>query len=227
MNGLSDARTSRILSHRRRNLRKLPIQASSVILNNDTLNHLNDYRNPHIDSLSKVGYVLITTLTDMLNATPSFKFVDTWGYTDPVTKQINGMLGDILDRRSLITGTSLFILSERVALYEYIAMLTPTRFTFIFRAPPLSYVSNIYALPFNWAVWLASAVMIAVSCVCIYIAMSRQQSKGVPAEGSVRPSDIVLLGIGAICQMGSTLEARRLSGKVSTVSILKKLYAKS
>lgn len=186
------------------------------------MNHLTDYRNPHIDSLTRVCYVLISTLTDMLNATPRFKFVDTWGYIDPETKQINGMLGDILARRSLITGTSLFIVPERVALYEYIAMLTPTRINFIFRAPPLSYVSNIYALPFTWAVWLASAGMIAVSCVCIYIAMCRQQSKGVPAENSVRPSDIVLLGVGAICQMGSTLEVRRLSGKVLTVSIIVK-----
>lgn len=198
----------------------MPIQASSVILNNNTLNHLSDYRDPHIDSLSRVCYVLISTLADMLNATKRFKFVDTWGYIDPVTKQINGMLGDILAKRSLITGTSLFIVPERVVLYEYIAMLTPTRIQFIFRAPPLSYVSNIYALPFNGAVWLASAVLIAVSCVCIYIAMYWQGSRGLSAEGSVRPSDIALLGVGAICQMGSTLEIRRLSGKVSTVSFL-------
>lgn len=198
----------------------MPIQASSVILNNNTLNHLSDYRDPHIDSLSRVCYVLISTLADMLNATKRFKFVDTWGYIDPVTKQINGMLGDILAKRSLITGTSLFIVPERVVLYEYIAMLTPTRIQFIFRAPPLSYVSNIYALPFNGAVWLASAVLIAVSCVCIYIAMYWQGMRGLSAEGSVRPSDIALLGVGAICQMGSTLEIRRLSGKVSTVSFL-------
>lgn len=201
----------------------MTIQSSSVILNNDTLNHLTDYRNPHIDSLSRVCYVLISTLTDMLNATQRLKFVDTWGYIDPVTKRINGMLGDILSRRSLITGTSLFIVPERVAMYEYIAMLTPTRIEFIFRAPPLSYVSNIYALPFSGTVWLASAGIVAVSCVCIYTAMCRQQAKGVrrvQSERSVRPSDVVLLGVGAICQMGSTLEARQLSGKVSTVSIV-------
>lgn len=157
----------------------------------------------------------------MLNATKRYKYVDTWGYIDPVTKKINGMLGDILDRRSLITGTSLFIVPERVALYEYIAMLTPTKFAFIFRAPPLSYVSNIYALPFNGGVWFASAVLVAVSCVCIYTAIGRQQDRGKradQAEEPVRPSDVALLGVGAICQMGSTLEARRLSGKVSTVS---------
>lgn len=42
--GIEDKRTTRIISRRRRNLQRHTLPASMVILNNDSLSHLTDYR---------------------------------------------------------------------------------------------------------------------------------------------------------------------------------------
>lgn len=147
----------------------------------------------------------------VLNATHRFKFVDTWGYLNPKTKKINGMLGDLLSKESDIAGTSLFAVPDRVGVFEYATMVTPTKTRFLFRAPPLSYVANIYYLPFKTTVWIGSGVVVLFACLVTYQAIKRN------SEETARASDIILLGIGAICQMGSQLETKLLSAKISTV----------
>lgn len=42
--GIEDVRVSRVLSERRRNLMGKTFKASIVILHNDSINHLDDYR---------------------------------------------------------------------------------------------------------------------------------------------------------------------------------------
>lgn len=43
-NGLVDRRTTRILSKRRRDLRGRSVSVAIVLMNNDSINHLTDYR---------------------------------------------------------------------------------------------------------------------------------------------------------------------------------------
>lgn len=157
---------------------------------------------------------------DILNVTHRFKFVDTWGYVNPETKKINGMLGDLLDGRSVIGATSLFLVEDRVAIFDYVSMITPTKTRFVFRAPPLSYVANIYYLPFQGMVWLCSGALVFISCLAIYVAYWGSVKSGyTDEEKPVRGTDIVLLGVGAIAQMGSHLEAKFMSARISTVRI--------
>lgn len=175
-----------------------------------------------MDTLSKTNYVLVGALMDALNVTHRYKFVDTWGYFHPVTKQINGMLGDLKDGVSEIAGTSLFPTEDRVDHFDYSSMITNSRTRFIFRAPPLSNVANIYYLPFQDMVWLCSGALIFISCLAIYfsfrgVTMVRPTGDDVADATAVRGTDIVLLGIGAIAQMGSALEAKFLSARISTI----------
>lgn len=188
-------------------------------------------RDNTVDTISKTNYVLVDILMDTLNVTHRYKFVDTWGYFHPVTKQINGMLGDLKDGVSVIAGTSLFPTEERVPHFDYSSMITPTKTRFIFRAPPLSNVANIYYLPFQGMVWLCSGALVFISCLAIYCSfrgMASTASSGADEGGetststpsgavAVRGTDIVLLGVGAIAQMGSALEARCLSARISTI----------
>lgn len=163
---------------------------------------------------------------DTLNATRRYKFVNTWGYWHPVTKTINGMLGDLKDNVSEIGGTSLFPTEDRVVHYDYSSMITNSRTRFIFRAPPLSNVANIYYLPFHGMVWVCSGALVFISCLAIFFSyrgagVLRPEDPIDVADATeasgVRGTDVVLLGIGAIAQMGSQLEAKFLSARISTV----------
>lgn len=158
-------------------------------------------------------------MMDSMNVTHRFKWVDTWGYIDPETKKINGMLGDLLAGESVFGGTGLFMVEYRVPMFDYVSMINPSDAQFLFRAPPLSYVANIYYLPFEGIVWICTGGVVVISCIAIYVAYWGSEKNGYSeTEEKVRGTDIVLLGVGAIAQMGSALEAKFLSAKISTAS---------
>lgn len=99
---------------------------------------------------------------------------------------------------------------------EFPSMVTPTTTKFIFRAPPLSFVTNIYYLPFDVNVWFSLVALVIISCFVIFITY-RVASVRDPSIEHLRPSDIALFGISSICQMGIHREPKYLSGKISTV----------
>lgn len=147
-----------------------------------------------------------------MNATGVFTYTNTWGYFDQATNRVNGLFGELLDKTADIGGTSSFMLPDRVARFEFVSMVVPTLASFMFRPPPLSHVANIYYLPFKGTVWFASGLLVLVSCFVIYLAVSRHRGDDIS-----RMSDIALMGVGAICQMGSHVETKFLSTKISTV----------
>lgn len=67
------------------------------------------HRDKNIDSITKVGYILLNYMLDAMNSTKSFIFTDTWGYLDPKTNKINGMLGALLYREADIGSKLIFL----------------------------------------------------------------------------------------------------------------------
>lgn len=59
--------------------------------------------------------------------------------------------------------------SDRVDIIDYITMPTPTRSKFIFRQPKLSYVTNVFTLPFNTDVWLSSIAMSVILAIALFL----------------------------------------------------------
>lgn len=116
-------------------------------------------------------------------------------------------------------GTPAFITKERIGVHEYIAMVTPTKTKFIFRAPTLSFVTNIYYLPFQANVWFSLVALVIISCFVIHLTYRVSNIRCPGAELHLRPSDMFLFGISAICQMGIHREPKYASGKISTVFI--------
>lgn len=147
-----------------------------------------------------------------MNATGVFTYTKTWGYFDSATNRVTGMFGELLEKKADIGGTSSFMLPDRVARFEFVSMVVPTLASFIFRPPSLSNVANIYYLPFKGMVWVCSGLLVVIACFVIYLAVSRHHG-----DTTSRISDIALLGVGAICQMGSHVETKFLSTKISTV----------
>lgn len=115
-----------------------------------------------------------------------------------------------------VAGTPCFLTVERIGVMEYVSMVTPTITKFIFRAPPLSFVTNIYYLPFDKNVWMSLVALVIISCFVIYVTYRISNTRN-PTLEQLRISDIALFGISSICQMGTHREPKYASGRISTV----------
>lgn len=198
------------------------------------------WRYANVDSLFKTGYLITSRLVRSLNASVEYKIVNTWGYGDIRYKdKLTGMMGHLLRKEvdiagkflinllcfvwwskdnlqyqlSIILGTVLFMTPERVAHIEFLSVIIPTRAFFVFRAPPLSYVSNIYYLPFTGIVWLCTIVLVFLSTFLIFLTFHFSQKK----KQHFIITDFMLFAIGTVCQMGTHLSPKRLSGKLTMV----------
>ncbi|KAJ9584279.1 hypothetical protein L9F63_021375 [Diploptera punctata] len=86
------------------------------------------------------------------------------------------------------------------------------RVKFIFRQPPLSFVQNIFTLPFSRAVWVGSAALIAVIGFVLFHALKW--------ENRMRPvswSDVLLLSVGVVCQQGSQIDGKGIPGRITMI----------
>lgn len=152
-------------------------------------------------------------------------YTDNFGYMNKTTNKFNGLVGDLIDGRADIGGTAIFMTTVRVPLIDYLTLTTDTAIKFIFRAPPLSNVANIYILPFDKTVWLCTGVLLMIFVLVIFgiIKILNHRTKIWPdSRNSRRSLDICsnsfLMGISAICQMDFEWPMKILSGKISTVS---------
>ncbi|KAJ8676245.1 hypothetical protein QAD02_012031 [Eretmocerus hayati] len=210
-----DVVDDRVASRRRRNLYGALVRSSLVVTEPDTLNHLTDYKDQHVDTITKCNYPWMLNLIKMMNATVSFRLTHTWGYMTP-NGSWDGMIG-MLDRGEIdIGGTSTFILKDRISVVRYIALTTPSRSRFIFRQPPLSSVENLFRLPFNNSVWLVIIMLLLLFLFLLYPAMrfewSRYELSG--HENKPNLSDDLLVVVGAASQQGFWYEPRSLSTRL-------------
>jgi hypothetical protein len=82
-------------------------------------------------------------------------------------------------------------------------MFSLARSAFLFRPPPLSFVTNIFTLPFSHAVWLVSAALIALISLLLYSAFRWEFRGAAEEQGTANWSDVLLLSLGAVCQQGA------------------------
>lgn len=85
-------------------------------------------------------------------------------------EELKGELTLIFVSCSMFTGTNCLVRLERLPVVVYTDVLAPFHVRFIFRQPPLSYVSNIFSLPFSTGVWVAMAICTALSAASLYLA---------------------------------------------------------
>ncbi|XP_055388086.1 ionotropic receptor 75a-like [Condylostylus longicornis] len=210
------------LSIRRRNLQQTKLRASLVVTNNDTFKHLEDYRNRHIDTISKVCYFLTNYLSDFVNGTLEYKFVNSWGYKDENTSKWSGMIGDLTENRSDIGASALFYTPDRIKYIDYIAMPTPTRSKFVFRSPKLSFTENVYLLPFDRFVWYSLFGLMAVTSI-VLLSVTWIERKIIISDNQIendsfvlRPSllDVFIVVFGASCQQGSAVAPMTFSARL-------------
>lgn len=115
-----------------------------------TFSDLSPTRDKHIDTITKVNYILTNCLVQYyLNARVNYSIVSTWGYFNTTTKRWDGMIGELSQNVADLGASPLFFTTDRIAVIEYVAMTSATRSKFIFRSPKLSYTENVFLLPFD------------------------------------------------------------------------------
>ncbi|XP_011300833.1 glutamate receptor ionotropic, delta-2 isoform X2 [Fopius arisanus] len=216
-------------SRRRVNLQGIVLNTSLVMTDLNTLNHLTDYQDKLIDAVTKASYMWILYLSERMNATFNFTVERTWGYKDE-DGNWNGMIG-LLDRGEInIGGTATFMISQRIGVVDYVQLYTPTGSRFLFRRPPLSYISNIFTLPFARSVWIAIVVFLVISFgfLCITMKWEWQNLKMIPMECRLggdlerKPTitDNLLVLLGAAFQQGFYCEPRTISTRIVVLMML-------
>lgn len=125
------------------------VHASLVITHNDSLNHLTDYANKHLDTISKVNYLLTNDIIVFMNASVQYSIVPSWGYLNNETGHWDGMIGQLVRGEAELGASPLFFTADRVGTIQYLSMTSPTKSKFVFQAPKLSYTENLFLLPFG------------------------------------------------------------------------------
>nr|QEI46872.1 ionotropic receptor 75p.2 [Galleria mellonella] len=212
---LVDTRPYKNLFRRRRDLKGHYLTISNVIQDSNTTKyHLvqEDRQELQYDAVAKICWISALHAFEMLNATPRYIFSYRFGYK--VNGQWSGMIHDIqLNKADL--GTNCVVFIDRMEVVAYTDTVAPMRMRFVFRQPPLSYVSNIFSLPFSRNVWIAIAVC-SVACTATFYLTSKWELKfetnPTQLDGSI--GDALLLTMSAVTQQGCYIEPRRMPGRV-------------
>lgn len=114
---------------------------------------------------------------------------------------------------------------DRIDIVDFIAATTPTYMKFIFRAPPLSYVTNVFILPFETYVWYCSFALAALTFLTVYIIVRWEwadpvfKRKAEKTPCTLRPElfEVWLLELGAITQQGSDCVPKSNSGRMAAI----------
>ncbi|XP_035435118.2 glutamate receptor 4-like [Spodoptera frugiperda] len=220
-----DVRAHRELYRRRRDLRGHAITMSNVIQDSNTTRlHLprEDRLEPEYDSIAKLCWMGVRLGLIMLNATPRYIFSNRWGYK--VDGQWSGMIDDLYSGRAEL-GTNLVVTEERLDVVSYTDSLAPFQVRFIFRQPPLPYVTNIFTMPFSTNVWVAMAVCAVIGTMTVYLA-AKWEAKGRKGQTQVNTiGDAMLLTVSAIGQQGCAMEPRKFSGRMMVFVLFTALMA--
>ncbi|CAK9828789.1 Ionotropic receptor 75a [Anthophora retusa] len=216
-------------SRRRKDLLGTPLKSCLVMTDPDTINHLTDYENKHIDPVTKANYPWILHIVSRMNATVSFRISNTWGYQGG-NGSWSGMTGMLQRREIDIGGTGTFFIAQRIGVVDYVQLYTHTRSAFIFRQPLLSTVSNIFTLPFQRSVWIAIGILLLMVLALLHFTSKWEFHRGAssatakywqqfnPAEQTL--SDNFMVVLGAVAQQGYSYEPYRVSPRIVTLMLL-------
>nr|QZH55082.1 ionotropic receptor 75q.2 [Achelura yunnanensis] len=196
------------------------IAIAYVLTNNNSIHHLYDQIDDHIDTISKVNFHTTNHLLEFLNATGKYIFTDTWGYK--LNGTWNGMSGYFIRGEVEIGGSPMFVTSERISFVEFISNPTRTSSSFVFQQPKLSYGNNLFLLSFRNTVWYSATALVILLFLALFVVTFWEWKKNSneninkPDAGMLRPNvtDIVILIIGAACQQGSPVELKGSLGRI-------------
>lgn len=125
-----------------------------------------------MDTLFKISAHFADDILNMMNVTREFLYTHSFGYR--VQKNgtnetyLDGQTGDLVSNRSDLGATACLINPDRAAAVNCLLPTVRSYGAVIFRSPPLTYVHNLFTLPFGNSLWVASSFFIFIILVLIY-----------------------------------------------------------
>lgn len=204
---------------RRKNLQRITLKTSIVVTNNETYSHLTDRKHRKIDTFTKINYAFVLLLEDMLNVTMEYTYHPSWTGSNGTTNstRYGGLVGDLVYKITDIGGTGLFMTPERVNIMDFTLMMTPTGSKFVFRQPKLSYITDVFTLPFDTYVWLASLCLLVVLAVSLFLVAYWERFGSENNEHTLGFGEVAFFSFGAVCQQGAHLVPSGHSGRIITI----------
>uniref|UniRef100_A0A336M018 CSON005455 protein n=1 Tax=Culicoides sonorensis TaxID=179676 RepID=A0A336M018_CULSO len=209
--GLTDERSNKIISSRRKNMFGEQMTLVVLTIDNHTYGYFYNKKNKEYDPTMRMLYILNNIIMDTFNCTKRFTLTQRIGYDE--TGIWVGTYGNLINNHADLCLTPFFVLIERLPVIDYLDTLTPFVGYFIFRAPSLSSVANIYFLPFSRMVWISFGVSAVICTVSIFI-LIKWEEKITTRESRSNFTDVVLLTTSAICQMGADIQTKFVSSRL-------------
>ncbi|XP_072938888.1 uncharacterized protein [Epargyreus clarus] len=204
---------------RRKDLHNVNIKSATVMTQPQHFRGWWDLSNRHIDTFPKLTYPLLVHCAEDLNFRLDMKQVDLYG--EERNGSFDGLAGLLQRGRVELGIASMFMRADRWRVLHFCSETVVVRGSFIFRQPPRSAVSNVFALPFSRGVWAATASVFAGVATLLALA-GRLAPRAAPDTQLARLTlaESFTFAIGTICQQGSDLSPRLLSVRVLMLSTL-------
>ncbi|GFG36576.1 hypothetical protein Cfor_06084, partial [Coptotermes formosanus] len=177
-----------------------------TVLAEGTWENFMDFQYRHVNTDSKVHYVLMRLIATMLNFSIKECFTNTWGYPINGSKCFNGAVGLLQCGNCEIGATGLLFKVERLPVIDYAGETIPLRGAFMFLKPSLSEVSVIYELPFNTSVWITYAVAVAILTVMLVITQRVYKRVDISSSSAslIGWGDTIMDSLAIVCQQGDS-----------------------
>ncbi|CAH1979696.1 unnamed protein product [Acanthoscelides obtectus] len=204
---------------RRHNFGKYNIKISVVVKKNESINIKN------FDDLLEVSgdepyffndFTNIYNLMQYINATFTLRPFQSYGYLDDSTGKFSGMVGDIIEGNSDITGSPFIPTDTRCKYLDIIKTFEQYGTRFILKRPSLSFIENIFLMTFTKKVWIASTLVLILFGTVLYFLLNweAKHKKCLRTKHKYTIGDITLISLEAVCQQGTFADSSTYSGRL-------------
>lgn len=217
-----DTRPHKVTSMRRKNMHGAKLPLAAVLTKPKSIDLLFEFEDMEVDTVGKTGHRLGVVVLQFVHAVPELVVSNSWGALNTTTGKWTGMMGDLISGAAELAGTASFIRPERAQVVEYISISLDTEVKIVFRAPKLSYTTNVYLLPFERGLWVAVFVIFcAITLLLLAAARGEWKLAGAGTdEHKPRFIDILFVIFSAICNQGSSFNLHSIGGRIVFFSYL-------
>lgn len=214
---------------RRKDLNGSTFELAITVEDMNTLNHLTDFKFPEVDPLTKNGLRLAKVILENMNARHSLVVSNQgWGNANPATNNWTGMLGEMKAGRAEFAGSPTLLRDSRLEAVDYASYSIETWSRLVFRAPKLSYTTNVFLLPFDKFVWICAICLIGIIMGLLLVSTWSEWNILIPANAMEadrdmllpRISDVIFVVLTNVFVQGSPAVPRSTGGRIIIIFCL-------
>ncbi|XP_034250906.1 uncharacterized protein LOC117651203 [Thrips palmi] len=192
------------------------------------------------DLLAAFSFEMIHYVTEMMNARINITYQSSYGQVSGKTVPTQGLFGMTVRKEVEICGSpvAMFLDPVRLKYFEYTNVFVPVEGVIVFRAPPLSYETNVFSLPFPVTLWAAAAAVMLLCAGLLTLVTHSERSLAAAKAGTAGKAgpdfgddhaedhalhsgaDALLMTVAAVCQQGYSTDLRSVPGRIIVLMML-------